>query len=217
MANAPAFGAAGTPLAGDSITAANVPAPAGVVENNIVLVPIYVEAGQTVTPPAGWEHAPSSPVIVTGGSAHQLNMLWHRASGVESGTYNFTVAAGLNWRFGVALRISGCVTAGSPFESVTSAAKTTNANGTTPSVSTVAAGPDRLWLWLASSFVTNTSTPPSGFTERVDVSDQCALTVATRVGGGAGAVTGTFANATASAAWMAAFKPVNTDAFFALM
>lgn len=208
----PTWGAAGTQLTGGSSTSAAVPVPAGVTAGQIVLVFFYVESGQTITPPAGFAHAPFSPIIVTGTNGHHLVIFWKRAAAADSGTYAFTVAAGLVWRFAIACRVPGVVTSGSPFDVAAASAKTTTTNGTTNPLSLISNGPDRLWVWVATSFVTNTCTPPATTTERIDVSDQCAIDVATKdqaIAASSGSLSGTFANATATAAFLAALLPLN--------
>jgi hypothetical protein len=111
--------------------------------------------------------------------------------------------------------------AGVPFESVTTAVKTTNSNGTTPSVTGAAtSGADRLWVLFTSSFVTNTYTPPAGMTERIDITDQCGISMATKpqaAAGGSGALSSNWANNTASAAVLLALLPAEQGRFFAVL
>lgn len=217
---APTWGVAGTQLTAGSSTTAAVPVPAGVVAGSVILVWMYVETTQAVTPPAGFAEAPSSPVVVTGASAHDEHVFWKRATAADSGTYSFTIAAGLAWRFAIAARFDGCVTAGSPFDVTTSAIKTTNADKLSPAVTATSTGADRLFVWSATSFVTNTSTAPATTTERIDVTDQACITVATKpqaVAGSSGSLQGTFNANTASASWLGALLPVNTSGFFGML
>lgn len=218
---APTFGVAGTPLTGGSSTGANVPVPASVVKDSLILVPMYVETTQAVTLPSGFAEMPSSPAIVTGASAHDLHVFYKRATAADSGTYNFTIAAGVAWRFGVATRFDNVIPVGLPFESITTAVKTTNTTGTTPSVTGPStSGVDRLWVLITTSFVSNTYTPPSGTTERVDITDQCGISMATKpqaVAGGSGALSSNWANNTASAAVLFALKPAEQGMFFAAL
>lgn len=217
---APTWGVAGTQLTGGSSTTAAVAVPASVVAGSIVLVLLYVETTQTVTPASGFVEAPSSPVSVTGSSAHVIHVFWKRATGADSGTYTFTIASGLAWRFAVAVRFDGATPVGVPFEAATSATKTTNTTGATPAVSSSSVGQDRLWVWIATSYVTNTSTAPGTTTERVDVGDQCRITLATQAAataGSSGSLTGTFSSNTASAAWLGALLPPEQGRFFSVL
>lgn len=206
----PVFGAVGTGLTGAGSTTANVPVPSGVASGHIIVVAFYVETTQTVTAPSGFTQCANSPAVVTGASAHDLRVFWKRATGADSGTYAFTIAAGVAWRVAIAMRVTGCIATGDPWDVTTSAIKTANTTGATPAVSVTTTGANRLLVWIASSFVTNTCTPPSGMTERADYSDQAALDIATLAqasAGSSGSLTGTFSSNTASGAWLGALLP----------
>lgn len=209
----PAFGALGTSSGGGSGTTCNIPVPSGVVSGSVVLVFLYVETTQAVTPASGFTEAPNSPAEVTGSHAHDLRVYWKRATGSDSGSYGFTIAAGLAWRMGVAIRFSGCVTSGNPLDVTTSAVKTTTSDGTTPAVSLVSRGDERLWVWAGSFYNGDvTCTPPSGFTERAEIQGGVVIDVATKsqsVLGSSGSVSGTFGGNGATGAWMGALLPVN--------
>lgn len=210
---APAFGSLGTSSGGGSGTTCNVPVPSGVVADSVVLVFMYVETTQAVTPPAGFTEAPDSPVVVTGSQAHNLRVYWKRATGSDSGNYAFTIAAGLAWRMAVAVRFTGCVTSGNPFDVTAAAIKTTTSDGTTPAVSDMTRGDGRLWVWAGSFWNGNVAcTQPSGFTERAEIQGGVVIDVATKdqaVQGASGSVTGTFGGNGATGAWMGALLPVN--------
>lgn len=221
----PAYGSTGTSSGGGSGTTCNIPVPAGVVTGSLVMAFIYVETTQLVTPPSGagtWSEAPDSPVVVTGAHAHDLRVFWKRATGADSGSYAFTIAAGLAWRMGVALRFSGVVGSGSPFDVTAAAIKTTTTDGSTPAVTDTTTGADRLWVWSASYFNGDaTCTPPSGFTERADISGGVALDVATKdqaAPASSGSLTGTFSGSGATGAWLGALLPVAAgNGFFGMM
>lgn len=206
----PVYGSTGTGLTGAGSTTANVAVPSGVASGHIVIVAFYVETTQTVTAPSGFTQCANSPAVVTGASAHDLRVFWKRATGADSGTYAFTIASGVAWRVAIAMRVTGCIATGDPWDVTTSAIKTTNTTGATPAVSVTTTGANRLLVWIASSFVTNTCTPPSGMTERADYSDQAALDIATLAqasAGSSGSLTGTFSSNTASGAWLGALLP----------
>lgn len=217
----PAFGAVGTSSGGGNGTTCNVPVPAGVASGHIILVMLYVETTQAVTPPSGFTEAPDSPVVVTGAHAHDLRVYWKRASGADSGNYAFTIAAGLAWRMGVALRFTGCVASGVPFDVTASAIKTTTTNGNTPAVTDSTTSTDRLWVWAGSYFNGDaTCTQPSGFAERADISGGVALDVAT-LGqvqpASSGSLVGTFSGSGGTGAWLGALLPVSQSSFFAVL
>lgn len=222
----PSFGAVGTKSLASNSTTCNVPVPAGVAAGHIIVVVLYVETTQTVTPPTGFAEAPDSPVVVTGAHAHDMRIYWKRASGADTGNYVFTIASGLAWRFGVALRFVDCIATGSPWDVTNAAIKTTTTTGATPAVSDTTTGPDRLWVWCASYYNGDTTcTPPSGMTERADVSNGVALDVATKdqaAQGSSGSLTGTFAGSGATGAWLGALLPVpaapsSSGNFFAVL
>lgn len=217
----PAYAATGTSSGGGNGTTCNIPVPTGVADKHVILAFLYVETTQAVTPAAGFLEAPDSPVVVTGAHAHDMHIYWKRATAGDTGNYAFTVAAGLAWRLGVALRFTGVVETGNPFDVTASAIKTTTTTGATPAVSDTTTGPDRLWVWSASYFNGDaTCTPPGTTTERADVSGGVALDVATMnqaSAGSSGSLTGTFSGNGATGAWLGALLPVSaTGKFFAL-
>lgn len=222
----PLFASVGTSSGGGSGTACSIPVPSGVAAGHLIVVVLYVETTQAVTPPAGagtWSEAPDSPVVVTGTHAHDMRIFWKRATTGDTGSYAFTIAAGLAWRMGVALRFTGVVASGSPWDVTASAIKTTTTTGATPAVTDTTTGPDRLWIWSASYFNGDaTCTPPATTIERADISGGVALDVATMdqaSAGSSGSLTGTFSGNGATGAWLGALLPVattTTGKFFGL-
>src|SRR3954464_10206246 len=112
----PVFGSAGTYPVGGSTTTLSVPVPASVAANDLIIVPVYVEIAHAVTPPVGFTEDSNSPAIVGAPDDHYLHIYWKRATGADSGTYDFTIAAGVTFRVGVAVRITGAITSGYPFD-----------------------------------------------------------------------------------------------------
>lgn len=228
---APAFASVATGTASGSTTA-TFSVPSGVVgkttdPTELIVIPIYVEDGtQTVTPPdATWFEAGSSPVTLsTGTKKHATRFFYHRASGIESGTYGaFIFAAGLSWRAGFATRYTGVVATGNPFDFTTSAVTDSTSSTTLPAVSGTTTGADRLLLLTNTTFDTATITPPAGFTSRnvntIDLSDKAQASA-----GATGSIAATRgAGTTSSTVWLGALKPVgsdstppNTSQFFAM-
>lgn len=209
---APTFGVAGTAPAGPTNSlACNVPVPAGVVANSLVIIPMYVETTQAVTPPAGWVEAPDAPIVVTGTDAQNFHMFWHRATAPESGTYNFTLASGIAFRSAIALRFDGVITSGTPFDTTNVthwAAKTTTTTAVSPAVSDTTTGPNRLFVWAASDWTPGACTPPGGWTEIFDTGIEFAAAVLSKpTAGSSGSAVGTFATNGSSAAWLGALLP----------
>lgn len=198
---APTFGAAGTYLAGSFTSGAAVAVPTGTAAGQVVLVFIYVESGNgTISGPAGFTQKASID-----GTNHDLEIWWKRCTGTDSGTYAFTWS-GNPWREAVAVRFSGCITTGDPFD-VTST--NTGTGGTTPAVSATTTVADTLKVWAATNFNGGAWTPPSGWTERVDTGGGIgAATLAQAAAGATGSVTGSSAGGAAvSLAFLGALKP----------
>lgn len=203
---APAFGAAGTYLAGGVRTTVSVPVPSGVTNNQVVLSHLYIEASGAVTPPTGFTEI--TPAAVTTGTVTVGRVFWKRATGSDSGTYAFTTPNAFSEA--VAERYTGCVTSGSPID-VSNSAQRSSAGTTTPSVSVTTTGRDRLLVWSATSVQIGPWTPPTGYTERVDTGRE--ISVATdelAAAGSSGSVTGTGPSAFMTA-WLVALIPITSD------
>src|ERR1700752_4127221 len=96
------FANAGTVLTGASGTTINIPVPASLVLNDMVLAFIYSEAA-SITPPAGFSQAPASPAFVTPTNPYRLHVCWKRqtsatGSGETTGNYAFTQSSA--YRYG---------------------------------------------------------------------------------------------------------------------
>lgn len=210
------FGTVGTVLTGSNSTAASFAVPASVAANDVIVLPMYVEVAQTVTPSAGFAEAPNSPVTIAGTQPHTLHVFWKRATGADSGTYAFTVAAGLAWRTGAAMRITGCATSGSPFDVTTSANNSAITITATPGVSVTTTGVDRLLVWAASSSSGSACGAATGMTERFDAGGLASDTLAQPAAGASASITGTFATAASVGVWLGALKPDSVAAARAL-
>lgn len=208
----PEFGSF-TTLAQGSTSPAAVPVPTGVVANSIILVGIYVEpSGQSITPlPSGFAEAPDSPATVTGTQPHALHMYWKRATGADSGTYDFTMA-GNTFRGAFAMRIDNAVTSGNPFDVTNSAVLTTTTGNDTPAVTDTTTDTNRLWVWAGTNFNGGNCTTVTGFTERLDPGGIC-IAVDTKQEptiAGSGSLVGTWTTTGSHAAWLGALLPAVT-------
>lgn len=201
---APAFQTAGT-LSGVAATSALVPVPSGVAANDIIVVWLYKENANAVTPPSGFTQKASQAA-----TDHSAYLFWKRATGADSGTYSFSWT-GSNWREADSLRISGCITTGDPFDTGTGAV-VTNVNNTagtaSPAVSLTTTDVDRLLVWGATSFAGGAWTPPGTFTERTDISsDTTTATKTLAVAGASGSISGTCAGSGRMTAFLGALIP----------
>lgn len=193
---------AGTVLALASSASAAVAVPSGVAVNDIIVVHLYLEASRTVTVPGDFAPLDGNP----NATAQQWEYVyWKRATAADSGTYSFSWP-GSTTRTGRAYRIPGVVVSGTPFETPSRAAR--SSNGTvTPAVSTTTTGPDRLLLWLATNFQAGTWTPPSGLTEITDSGEITAAYGTQATAGATGPITGTGSNSGQQTVTLLAFIP----------
>lgn len=202
----PLIESVGTYLEGSSAMA-SFGVPTGVSAGDIIIIPIYVDGVvATITDYAdGFAEASNSPVPNASALPNTIHIVWKRAAGSDTGTYDFTLSTSV-FRAGAALRSSGCVDTGSPWDSQTDSAIDANDGTTTPPVSVTTLGVNRLLVWVGSSWAANTWTPPTGFTERIDTgfgtvteADKGQASV-----GSSGSVFGTAANSTKRSAWLGA-------------
>jgi hypothetical protein len=153
-------------------TSAAVPVPTGAAAGDIVVVGLYLETTDaSITAPAGFTLRSEAGSAATGLSRGRLFVYWKRLTGSDAGTYSFSwttsaiydVAAGA---------YSGRVTAGDPWDSpqIVAGAASTSLTTVIPSA-TVRAGGDLVAFATFHATAGATSwTPPSGMTERYDVS-----------------------------------------------
>lgn len=201
----PVLGALGANSSSASGTSVAVAAPAGVVANSVVIIPIFLDGGaQTVTPPAGWAEAENSPVNVTGGS-HGLHVLWHRASGSEAGPYTFSWPTS-TYRSTFASRWENVVTSGTPFDSPTGSAEDNTSTTVTPAVSTTSLGADREDIFFGTNWSGGTWTAPSGFTKQREGVDQVLVLCSHDhpTAGSTGSLTATCTGSDKRTAWVGA-------------
>lgn len=210
----PTFGQAGTYLSGVNASTAAFAVPTGTAANEVVLVFMYIEGTPAITPPAGFTQIlrPSA----TGAGAHDQIAFWKRCTTTDAGTYSFSWTGGI-WREGVAVRFSGCVTSGNPYDIITSNQAATAPSGVTPAVSGTTTVTDTLWVWGGTNFTGGAWTPPSAggaWTERVDTGADLSVASLAQAGiGASGSVTGTNAGgSTGSTATLIALKSTTSAA-----
>lgn len=221
----PQFGSVGTHVAHSTSTTCNVPIPSGVTENDIILVNVFVtDEVPTVTPPDGqWTEVPDSPIIWTGsGQDCRSCIYWKRQTsatgdGETTGSYTFTISAGLSGRQAYAIRYTGCATSGSPFD-VTTQNKTGGVPPvSTPPVSDTTTVENTLLVWMITSWNGGNCAPPTDFSERMDsyaidgYSEQACADKPQASATGTGSLTGTISGGgggTNMTAWLGALKPL---------
>lgn len=211
--SAPAFGTIGAHH-NASGTSHSFAVPSSVASGDIIVIPMFIDGTATISAMAsGFDHAEGSPVSITGAGAHSLVLAWKRASGADSGTYDFTVSASA-YVAGSAARYTGAVGSGTPFDSPASA-NSDNTNGTlSPPVSVTTGGPDRMLIFTATNWSGGAWTPPTSFNERMDTGDQVNtlgdLVQATQ--GGSGTVQATCAGSDKRCAWLGALIGTTSSA-----
>lgn len=216
----PSWQASGTYM--ETTTAApSFAVPSGVAAGDIIVIPIYTDAsiasdgGASITAMAsGFAHAPGSPVKTGSGTppSHSLSVVWKRATGADTGTYDFTLSASV-FTAGAAQRYSGAVASGVPFDTASGGDTPTaidDTSGTvTPAVNITTAGPNRMLIFSGSDWAGGAWTPPTGFTERMDSGSEVNTLddLPQLSAGNTGSVSATCAGSSRRRAWIGALKP----------
>lgn len=144
-----------------------VAVPHGAAINDIMVALVYMDpSAATMTPPSGWTELPNSPVVQS--TTHDIHAYWKRLTAADTGKYSFT-SSGSNWGAIIA-RFSGAITTGTPFDTLTSAAKASSASSVTgsPAVSGTPAGAGRTLIWCAADFNIGNWVMPSGYAKAGD-------------------------------------------------
>lgn len=180
----------------------NVPVPAGVQANDVVLVALemWESTDVTVTPPSGFTQFVNH---VSSGNP-KLKVFWKRLTGADTGNYTFTWT-GNQWTLGQGIAFSGVKTSGTPVTAGTVVTGSTTAVST-HSV-TVAYSAPGLCSVVSNENAATQTTAPTGFTERQD-GDYLHLN--SNIGSGTGtfnASSGVLAASTFSIAVLTALEP----------
>lgn len=201
-------------------TAVSIPVPTGVTSGAGVLVIVFTNGSSTITGfgTTGLAHAPGSP-FASPTSQFNVNVLWKRATGADSGSYALTQASAQFWVGGGGL-VSNMVASGNPWDTNsgtgTARVSSSSANSLNTSMTTQAA--DELLINAAGQFNGAASwTQPTGFTK--DFVDTTAPGVlffghlAQATAGGTGTLT-TVVGVSASQMvdWLGALLPVASGA-----
>ena len=208
---APVYVSAGAFYSGTGTTA-DIEAPASVAADDIILIPMCIGTAASTPTCSGFTQA-NDIAVVDGAQAFDLRVFWHRPTGSEAGPYTFSFSED-QFIEAVALRFTGCVTSGDPFDVTNSAIKNTTTDGNTPAVSDTTTDVDRLWVWAAGAW----NAPPScstvsGFTEIIDHAgtffSYAVDTKTQSTAGSSGSLTAAFSDTSSTAAWLGALKPAS--------
>jgi hypothetical protein len=153
----------GTFLAYASHTTSSVPVPAGVANGDIIVVHFYVDdSTPTVTPPSGFTELtfPTAPANLTA-PIMRVRVYWKRATGADTGTYDFTHAAATTQ--GIATRYTGSVVSGTAVEALAGGART-SAGTTSPALTGTTAQNNELIVFSTYVYTSVSWTVMSGWT-----------------------------------------------------
>lgn len=180
--------------------------PSGVVADDIVVLTAYVSLdggiNPVATPPAGFTAAENAPISA---QFNRNAVWWKRATGSESGTYTISYDVA-TYSEAAAMRFSGCVTSGNPFDSPTNAAFNNTSSTASAAVTVTTLGADRVLVHSATNWSGGTWTPSSGFTTRAS-GGFGVLHAATKdqaVAGSSGSVTATCTGSDKTTGWLGA-------------
>src|SRR5690349_10024956 len=174
-------------LAGTSTTSAAIPVPTGAAIGDIAVVGLYMESAASVTPPSGFTLKVSLQTSVA--SRGRLDVFWKRLTAADTGTYSFSWT-GATWRAGVCGMWSGRVATGDPFDATGTNESTTGVTTLNVSASPTGSLGDALGIWT--NFSTSTSfTPPTNYTERIDIPEMTLDTRDAIASGSTGNITST--------------------------
>lgn len=203
-----AFRALTTAGATTGATATNTP-PAGLANDDILIMLIYKEATGAITWPSGFTQLAS---VVAANSSFMLAAAWKRAAS-ESGNYSATFASA--YFDSVMAAYSGCITSGDPQD----ATATTNAPGsqtsqiTGPSITTVSA--NTLVISFVGDIIGWVLTKPAAMTSRSTFDDIGLADMAQAAAGASGTLGWTNnGGASQTAAITIALKPPTIGGMF---
>lgn len=176
---------------GDEIQASShAPAvPDGAAAGDVVVVIVERWGGNSaIIPAAGFTQWPTQ--YLSGDAASNITLFWKRLIGSDAGSYSFSWTGTL-WSHAHAMCMTGVVVAGTPIEAVNGWSGTAGTFGST-SVTT-ASIPGLIWTGYNDSV--GTHTPPTGYTEVIDI--DCGAT-GYRIGSATGTQTATGGSVTSS-------------------
>ena len=111
---APAYAGAGA-AANAAAGSINVPYPASIAANDILLLHVLTKDNVEINTPSGWSQDGTNGAR-NQGSTIRSEWFWKRADGTETGNLSVSKASGTTLLFGRMYRFTGCITSGTPFD-----------------------------------------------------------------------------------------------------
>lgn len=214
----PIFIGAGTHTAGSGSTF-SVPVPTGVQAGDLVIIPIFLDDNPSslTALPTDFAHVTGSPQLAfpTGGSPnHSLAVVWKRATGADTGTYDFIISSSSTYRASSALLFRGEASTGSPFDVNIDWEydATDTSTTTTPNVTITTTVPHGLLLFVGTDWSGGAWTINGGLTKVLDTGDEV---LAAAIGdavttGSYGPYSGTSGNTNRRISFLASIAPPST-------
>lgn len=140
--------------------------PLGAANSKIVIVSMFLDTpGVLVTNvPSEFALVPGTPVDANN---HHLYKYWKRLTGIDVGTYDFTLNGSV-FIEGTAELYNTCISAGDPFDPNPGAAIDNTAGSITPAVQTDSLGADELIIHSGTCWAGGNWTSPNGYSKRVN-------------------------------------------------
>lgn len=182
--------------------------PTGTVNDDILLLCVYIEGTMALTYPAGFTEVAA---INASNSSFALHVAWKRAAS-EGTTYATSWTGGAYGDF-VLVAYSGCITSGSPMDATptTSALGSGTTNIISPSITTVSA--NTMIISHVGDILGNALTKPTAMTVRSTFDDQGIADVIQAAAGASGTFSWTMGgSASQRCAVTLALKPPSTAA-----
>jgi hypothetical protein len=185
--------------------------PTGVTDGDVLIAQITADNAPTVSAPAGWSNALSSPYLGMGGGARVF--VYHHVVGsaaAEPVSYTWQLSAAQKWNAGMA-NFHG-VNASTPFDTAATTASDSTFTASTltvPGVTTTTTG-TLVVGGVGMDSSSTTVTPPTGWTEAFDATGAQVSELAGQghpSPGATGSQIWTFSKPVAVAGWMRALRP----------
>lgn len=163
----------------------NCPVPTGAAADHIAVLVVEVWLDTSTDPIITWPTGFTQKTYYesTTDGFQRVFTAWKRLTGADSGNYTYTITNGSYWNQAQCILISGCATAGDPFEDVDTVQ---NSSGTSLPSASVDVTTAAFLLHVIANENNATKAPPTSFTE---VEDANYLEIAYRIPGSPGTYT----------------------------
>jgi hypothetical protein len=182
----------------------NIAVPTGVAVNDMLWIGVYREsATDTSFTISGFTR---KTTITT--ASHLVHYFYKRATAADTGSYVLALNTDNAWTTAFCLRISGCITTGDPFDGTPVTGSATSGT-TAPTVNLTTSTANTLLVYGATNLSGGAWTPPSGMTERTDISDDItSATLGQAAAGASGNKAAVCANGGPNTSFLGALLPV---------